>query len=38
MRVRLQGRRRRGRFQGSRLDSVRDDIREKGLSPQEVYD
>ena len=38
MGMELQGRRTRGRPKGRRLDRVRDDIREKGLSVEEVYD
>ena len=36
--MKVQGRKKRGRPMRRLLDSVRDDIREKGLSGEEVYD
>ena len=38
MKVGLQGRRKRGRPQRRWLDKVKDDIKEKGLSADDVYD
>ena len=34
----VQGRRKRGRLKRRRLDKVKDDIKEKGLSADDVYD
>ena len=36
--MKVQGRRKRGRSKRRCLDRVRDDIREKGLSADDVYD
>ena len=36
--MKVQGRRKRGRHKRRWLDRVRDDIKEKGLSADEVYD
>ena len=38
MKLLEQGRRKRGRPKRRRLDSVRDDIKEKGMSTEEMYD
>ena len=38
MKVGLQGRRKRGRPKRRWLDKIKDDIKEKGLSADEVYD
>ena len=38
MKVKVQGRRKRGRPKRRWLDRVRDDIKEKGLSEEDVYD
>ena len=38
MEMEVQGRRKRGRPKRRRLDKVKDDIKEKGLSEEEVYD
>ena len=38
MKVGLQGRRKRGRPKRSWLDKIKDDIKEKGLSADDVYD
>ena len=38
MEIKVQGRRKRGRHKRRWLDKVRDDIKEKGLSADEMYD
>ena len=38
MGIEVQGSRRRGRPKNRRADCVKDDLREKGLSGEEVYD
>ena len=38
MEMKVQGRRKRGRHKRRWLDKVKDDIKEKGLSADEVYD
>ena len=38
MEMKVQGRRKRGRPKRRWLDKVKDDIKEKGLSAEEVYD
>ena len=38
MEMKVQGRRKKGRPKRRRLDKVKDDIKEKGLSADEVYE